>query len=72
LLPVFPTLLAAVTKVLHAAVIRVLNGEQTGYAYPEELTPESLVSAAQTAASIASSTPGKPAVIIYSEFSGNM
>ncbi len=47
------------------AGIRVLNGEQTGYAYTEELTPESLVSAAQTAASIASSTPGSPVDIFH-------
>ncbi len=48
------------------AGIRVLNGEQTGYAYTEELTPEALISAARTAASIASSAPGKPVDIFHS------
>ena len=42
------------------AGIRVLKGEQTGYAYTEELTSAALIKAAQTAASIASSAPVKP------------
>ena len=33
--------------------VRVVVGDQTGYAFTEELTPESLIAAAQTAASIA-------------------
>lgn len=37
------------------AGIRVLKGEQTGFAFTEELTAESLIAAARTAASIASS-----------------
>ncbi|MBN2339976.1 MAG: TldD/PmbA family protein [Deltaproteobacteria bacterium] len=45
------------------AGIRVLKGEQTGYAFTEELTPEALIKAAQTAASIASAAPVKPADI---------
>ncbi|MBN2530377.1 MAG: TldD/PmbA family protein [Deltaproteobacteria bacterium] len=43
------------------AGIRVLKGEQTGFAFTEELTPNALIKAAQTAASIASSAPVKPA-----------
>jgi TldD protein len=34
--------------------VRVLKGEATGYAYVEELTPESMIGAAMTAAAIAS------------------
>ncbi len=34
--------------------IRVLNGDQTGYSFTEELTPEAMVKAASTAANIAS------------------
>lgn len=36
--------------------IRVLNGDQTGYAYSENVTPESMLQAARTAANIAGST----------------
>ncbi|MCP4602241.1 MAG: TldD/PmbA family protein [Proteobacteria bacterium] len=39
------------------AGIRVLRGDQTGYAYTEDLSIESLLAAADTAASIASSGP---------------
>ncbi len=39
------------------AGIRVLKGDQTGYAYTEDLTIESLLAAADTAASIASGGP---------------
>ena len=40
--------------------IRVVVGDQTGYAFTEELTLDSMVAAARTAAGIASLTPGKP------------
>lgn len=43
------------------AGIRVLKGEQTGYAFTEELTPNALIKAAQTAASVAAAAPVKPA-----------
>ena len=36
--------------------IRVLKGEQTGYGYTNDLSPESMERAAKTAAAIASST----------------
>lgn len=35
--------------------IRVLNGDQTGYAFTEEITPDAMLKAATTAANIASS-----------------
>jgi len=41
--------------------VRVMVGDQVGYAYSEELTPESLLSAARSAAEIAASTPGRVA-----------
>ena len=44
----------ASTSVDLGAGVRVVRGEQTGYAYTEELTPESLRQAARTAAAIAS------------------
>lgn len=40
------------------AGIRVLKGDQTGYAYTEELTEKSLLAAAETAATIAVGEPG--------------
>ena len=40
--------------------IRVVVGDQTGYAFTEELTVESMTAAARTAAGIASLTPGQP------------
>lgn len=51
----------AYAQVELGAGIRVLKGEQTGYAFTEELTKNSLIKAAQTAASIASAAPVKPA-----------
>ncbi|MBN2715890.1 MAG: TldD/PmbA family protein [Deltaproteobacteria bacterium] len=48
------------------AGIRVLKGEQTGYAFTEELTPPALIKAAQTAASIASAAPVKPVDTFHS------
>jgi TldD protein len=43
--------------------VRVVVGDQVGYAYSEELTPESLVAAARAAAEIASGTPGRTAAM---------
>ncbi|MCP4546258.1 MAG: TldD/PmbA family protein [bacterium] len=40
--------------------IRVCAGEQTGYSFSEEITPEALQLAAQTAANIATSGTGSP------------
>jgi len=37
--------------------IRVLKGDQTGYSFTEELTPEAMKSAARTAANIANASP---------------
>jgi len=42
------------------AGVRVLKGDQTGYAYTEELTAERLAKAAETAAAIASGPAGTP------------
>jgi TldD protein len=44
--------------------IRVLKGDQTGYAYSENVSPEAMLKAAKTAANIADSQAGKPAVDI--------
>jgi TldD protein len=44
--------------------IRVLKGDQTGYAYSENVSPEAMLKAARTAANIADSQAGKPAVDI--------
>jgi len=43
------------------AGVRVLKGDQTGYAFTEELLPESLLAAADTASTIASGAPGAAA-----------
>jgi TldD protein len=47
--------------------IRVLKGDQTGFAYSETVTPDAMLKAAKTAANIASST-GKSASAEISEF----
>jgi TldD protein len=44
--------------------IRVLKGDQTGFAYSETVTPEAMLKAAGTAANIASSSPLSSAVNI--------
>jgi TldD protein len=46
----------AYTKISMGTGIRVLKGDQTGYSFTEELTPESMKLAAQTAANIACGT----------------
>ncbi len=47
----------AFSNVSFGVGIRVLNGEQTGYSYTEELSASSMKSAARTAANIADSSP---------------
>jgi TldD protein len=42
--------------------IRVLKGDQTGFAYSETVNPESMLRAARTAANIADSSPGSASV----------
>ncbi len=49
----------AFTSVNLGVGVRVVKGDQTGYGYTEELTPEGLKLAARTAAAIASG-PGRP------------
>lgn len=49
---------AADVRVDLGAGLRVLSGDRTGYAFTEELTPERLLEAARTAASIAASGAG--------------
>ena len=43
--------------------VRVVVGDQVGYAYSEDLRAESLISAARAAAEIASGTPGRTAAM---------
>jgi TldD protein len=49
----------AYTSVDLGVGVRVLSGDQTGYAFTEELTPDSLRKAAETAASIARGSASK-------------
>jgi TldD protein len=44
----------ASSNVAYGVGIRVLKGDQTGYAFTEQITPEAMLNAANTAASIAS------------------
>ncbi|WP_430971745.1 TldD/PmbA family protein [Sunxiuqinia rutila] len=48
--------------------IRVLKGDQTGFAYSETITPEALMKAANTAANIASGSKNIPAQEIVEAF----
>ncbi len=51
------------TKSIAAGVgIRVVKGDQTGYAYVEDITPQNLAKAAQTAAAIANEKKSFPAI----------
>jgi TldD protein len=43
--------------------IRTVKGDQVGYGYTQELTPESMLAAAATAATIANATASKPAAV---------
>ncbi len=52
---------ASIGAILGAG-IRVLKGDQTGYAYTEDIRIESLVRAARTAATIAEASPRAPAI----------
>ena len=47
--------------------VRVLNGDATGYAYVQQLTPEAMQQAARTAARIASGSGGSQAVPLQSQ-----
>lgn len=47
----------AYTRVEFGVGIRVLKGDQTGFSFTEEATPEAMVRAARTAANIASGSP---------------
>ena len=46
---------SAYSNIRYGVGIRVLKGDQTGYAYSEEVTPEAMMKAARTAANIANS-----------------
>lgn len=48
---------SAYSNVAFGVGIRVLKGDQTGFAYSETVTPEAMLKAARTAANIASSSP---------------
>jgi TldD protein len=48
---------SAYSNIAYGVGIRVLKGDQTGFAYSENITPEAMTKAAGTAANIASSSP---------------
>lgn len=51
----------AYSNIDYGVGIRVLKGDQTGFAYSETITPEAMLKAARTAANIASGTKNIPA-----------
>lgn len=51
--------------------IRVLKGDQTGFAYSEAVTPEAMLKAANTAATIASGAANIPAQEIFEGIAGD-
>jgi TldD protein len=57
----------AYSNIGYGVGIRVLKGDQTGYAFSENVTPEAMLKAAGTAASIADS-PGNPVPADISEY----
>jgi TldD protein len=58
---------SAYSNVAFGVGIRVLKGDQTGYAYSEDLAPEAMLKAARTAANIADASSGYSPVNV-SEF----
>jgi TldD protein len=58
---------SAYSNISSGVGIRVLKGDQTGYAYSEDLTSEAMMRAARTASNIADS-PGKFSVADLTEF----
>ena len=57
----------AYSNIAYGVGIRVLKGDQTGYAYCENITPEAMLKAAKTAANIADG-PGKPVTADINEY----
>jgi len=57
----------AYSDITYGVGIRVLKGEQTGFAYSENTSPDAMLRAAKTAANIADST-GSPGAASLSEF----
>jgi len=49
---------SAYSNISYGVGIRVLKGDQTGYAYSEDLSPEAMIKAASTAANIADNAGG--------------
>ena len=58
---------SAYSNIISGVGIRALKGDQTGYAYSEDLTQEAMLKAAKTAANIADS-PGKYSPVNISEY----
>lgn len=61
----------AYSNIDYGVGIRVLNGDQTGFAYSETVTMEAMLKAAQTAANIASGTAVTSAVNIMEHIPAN-
>ena len=57
----------AYSDIAYGVGIRVLKGDQTGYAYSESITPEEMLKAAKTAANIADN-PGNPLPVDITEY----
>lgn len=55
----------AFSNITFGVGIRVLNGDQTGYSYTEDITPAAMKSAARTAANIANSSPRVKVMPLY-------
>ena len=63
---------SAYSNIDYGVGIRVIKGDQTGYAYCENITLENMLKSASTAASIASSksgfSPGKTSEILHPDY----
>lgn len=53
---------SAYSNIRYGVGIRVLKGDQTGYAYSEDVTPEAMIKAAKTAANIANAESSSASV----------